>query len=376
MKYPVANPDLNGNESQYVMDALSSSWISSQGPFLGRFERMVADYVGVANAVAVVNGTAALHLALMALRVMPGDEVIVPSLTYVATANAVRYCGGTPVFADSDPASWCIDPDSVARLITARTRGIIAVHLFGQPCDMEALRDLADRHNLWLVEDAAEALGAEDQESRVGSLGDLATFSFFGNKTVTTGEGGMVVTDRHDLAQQIRLLCNQGTDPAQRYWHPVMGYNYRMTNVAAAIGVAQMERLDAFLACRRSLVRRYRQRLRTLDLVLPADIAHTVHGNWMFGVLVSDQRWRDPLMSALAACGVETRPFFYPTHHLPMYRNGRIDGNCSVACDLSRRGLCLPTSSVLSETDANIIAGRFIAALANVSTMGSQARAA
>jgi perosamine synthetase len=363
MTYRVAQPDLSGNEERYVLDALQSTWISSQGPYLKRFERQVADYVGVPYAVATANGTVALHLAMLALDVGPGDEVIVPSLTYVATANAVRYCGATPVFADSDPASWCVSVRSVEKLITPRTRGIIVVHLFGQPCDMAALTDLAKAHRLWIVEDAAEALGTQYGRARAGGMSDVATFSFYGNKTVTTGEGGMVVTPRADLAARVRLLHQQGRDANRSYWHDVLGYNYRMTNLAAAIGVAQMERLDEFLARRRRLVERYRQRLRDVDVTLPADIPDTVHGNWMFGLLVSEATRRDELMRALAERHVETRPFFHPVHEFPMYAGCRTDEGCPVACDLGGRGVCLPTSSMFGEDDADVIADHVLAAL-------------
>src|SRR5262245_36008667 len=363
MTYRGAVPDLSGNEERYVLNALQSTWISSQGPYLKRFERQVADYVGVPYAVATANGTVALHLAMLALDVGPGAEVIVPSLTYVATANAVRYCGATPVFADSDPVSWCVSVRSVKKLITRRTRGIIVVHLFGQPCDMAALTDLAKAHRIWIVADAEEAVGTEYRRARAGGMSDVATFSFYGNKTVTTGEGGMVVTPRADLAARVRLLHQQGRDANRSYWHDVLGYNYRMTNLAAAIGVAQMERLGEFLVRRGRLVERYRQRLRGLDLTLPAVIPDTVHGNWMFGILVPDAVLRDELMGALAECHVETRPFFHPVHEFPMYAGCRTDNGCPIACDLGRRGVCLPTSSMFAEVDADVIADHVMAAL-------------
>ena len=258
---PVAAPALDGNEKAYVLDCLESTWISSTGKYLDRFEADFAEFCGVRHAVACSNGTTALHLALVALGVGPGDEVIVPTLTFVATANTVTYCGARPVFVDIDAETWYIDPAAIEAKITPRTKGIIAVHLFGHPADMKAIGTVASRHGLWVMEDAAQAHGAEIGGRRTGSLGDIATFSFFGNKIITTGEGGMVTTSDDDLAKRMRLLRTHGMDPDRRYWHPVIGYNYRMTNVTAAIGVAQLERVQWQLARRQELAGWYRDAL-------------------------------------------------------------------------------------------------------------------
>ncbi|HEX5576551.1 MAG TPA: DegT/DnrJ/EryC1/StrS aminotransferase family protein, partial [Gemmatimonadales bacterium] len=228
---PVAAPMLVGNEKAYVLDCLDSSWISSAGQYVSRFEAAFADFCGVKHAVACCNGTAALHVALSALGVGPGDEVIVPTLTFVATANAVIQCGARPVFVDSEPETWNIDPALIEAKITPRTKGIIVVHLYGHPAEMESIVSTARRHGLFVVEDAAEAHGAEHNGRRVGSLGDVGIFSFFGNKIITTGEGGMVTTSDDTLAARVRQLKAQGIDPNRRYWYPVIGYNYRMTNV-------------------------------------------------------------------------------------------------------------------------------------------------
>ena len=352
LRYPIAAPDLSGNEIAYVNQCLQSSWISSQGEFVEAFEHAVADFSGCRHGISTCNGTAALHLALVALGVGPGDEVIVPTLTFVATANAVKYCGAEPVFADSDPDTWCVSIDSVARLITPRTKGIIPVHLYGQPCAMDQLRALAERHGLWVLEDAAEALGATYQDRPVGSFGVAATLSFFGNKTIVTGEGGMVVTNDDALASRLRLLRGQGMDPQRRYWHTTLGFNYRMTNVAAAIGLAQMERLPWFLAQRRRLDRFYRSQLQEVsEITWHEPVGESEHSHWMVAALLQKSERRENLFEKMAQNGIETRPFFQPVHHFPMYLNAVSDDGCPVACNLSRRGFCLPTASYLSESD-------------------------
>jgi perosamine synthetase len=359
MRYRLAAPDLSGNELAYVSECVRSTWVSSLGPFVSEFEARVAEFAGARHAISTCNGTVALHLALSALGIGPDDEVIVPSLTYVASANAVRYCGATPVFADVDPQTWCIAPASVERLLTPRTRAILPVHLYGQPCDMEALGAIARSHQLGVVEDAAEALGAQHGGRPVGALGDVGTFSFFGNKIVTTGEGGMVLTNDDLLAQRLRLLRNQGMDTGRRYWHPVLGYNYRMTNVAAALGVAQMERVGQFLADRRQIADWYHERLRGVErLVLPREAPGTRHVFWLYSLLVAQAQERDALMEGLAERGVETRPFFYPIHQFPMYRDCRSDAGCPVACDVASRGISLPSSSYLKEGDVEFIAAQ------------------
>jgi perosamine synthetase len=358
MRYRVAAPDLSGNESAYVNECLRSTWISSNGPFIGKFEASIANYTNTRHAIATCNGTVALHLALTGLGVGPGDEVIVPSLTFVATANAVIYCGATPVFADSETDTWCLSIQSVARLLSPRTRAIIPVHLYGHPCDMGPLLEFARRKGLWVIEDCAEALGATYEGRPLGSFGTASTFSFYGNKLVTTGEGGMVVTNDDGLAERLRLLRGQGMDPQRRYWHPIVGFNYRMTNVAAALGLAQMERIERLLHDRKQVAAWYNERLGNLGfLVLPVEAAGASSAFWMYSVLTPNNAWRDSLMADLAEKGIETRPFFYPVHEFPMYQSCRNDNNCRTARDLSYRGLSLPTSSYLQKEDIEVIAG-------------------
>lgn len=357
MRYPVAKPDLSGNELAYVTDCLNSTWISSTGRYLAEFESRFAQSHAVANAIATCNGTVALHLALAALGVQPGDEVIVPTLTYIATANAVTYCGAAAVFADCEPDTWCISIDSIERLINKRTKGIIPVHLYGHPCEMQHLLELANRYGLWVVEDCAEALGATFANRPVGSTATMGVFSFFGNKIITTGEGGMVTTQDSALANRLRLLRGQGMDPNRRYWHPVVGFNYRMTNVAAAIGLAQVERLDQLIADRKRIAGWYARRLvRSPAITLPIQKPPAENVFWLYSILIDAADQRDRAMLELAKKGIETRPFFYPVHQFPMYVNHRADRGCPIASGIAARGISLPTSSYLAEADVEAIA--------------------
>jgi perosamine synthetase len=360
---PVAEPAFVGNEQRYVNECLESTWISSNGEFLDRFEAECAQFTETRHAVACSNGTTALHLALMALGLGPGDEVLVPTFTYVATANAVAYCGARPVLVDSEPRSWNIDPALLEAKITPRTRGIIGVHIYGHPADWSPLRELAAKHALFVVEDAAQAHGARYHGAPAGSLGDIATFSFFGNKIVTTGEGGVAVTSDEALARKMRLLRSQGMDPQRRYWFPIMGYNYRMTNVAAAIGVAQLERLDWHVGRRREVAQWYGEMLADAPVVLQPELDGVVNAFWMTSALLPEGINRDELMRRLRNDGIETRPFFYPCHHLPMYESAGPDTQFPVADDVSRRGFNLPSSAKLTRDDAAYICERLQKAL-------------
>jgi perosamine synthetase len=361
----VAQPVFGGKEKEYVMECLESGWISSIGSFIGEFEERFASYCGSAHGIATNNGTTALHLALAAAGVRPGDEVIVPTLTYIASANAVRYCGAIPVFVDSEPRTMNMDPDLIAAKITPRTKAIIAVHLYGHPVDMDPVLELAGRHGLLVIEDAAESHGAEYKGRRTGSLGTAATFSFYGNKTVTTGEGGMVTTSDSALGERLRLLRGQGMDPARRYWFNEVGFNYRMTNVAAAIGLAQMEQLEGFLRRRVAIAAGYTQLLRPLDgvMVLPCEQPWARHSHWSYAIVLRKSAGpdRDCLMKLLEADGIETRPVFYPMHQMPPYAEP--EGRYPVADELSRRGICLPMHAALTDDDIEYIAASLKARL-------------
>jgi perosamine synthetase len=357
-------PTLDGRETEYVMECLQSSWISSNGRFIGDFEAAVAKFIGVRHAVAVNNGTTALHLALVAAGVGPGDAVLVPSLTYIASANAVTYCGARPVFVDSERDTLNLDPGALEAKITPRTRAIMPVHLYGHPVDMDPVIEVARRHGLMIIEDAAEAIGARYKGRSVGALGTCATFSFYGNKIVTTGEGGMVVTNDDGLAERLRLYRGQGMDPARRFWFPVIGYNYRMTNVAAAIGLAQMERVEAHLAARRRLAEGYRRRLEALgaQIRLPVERPWAEHVYWMYTVLLGDhvEVERDAVMAAMQSDGIETRPVFYPMHILPPYAES---GGYPNADWCAARGLSLPSHGGLTDDDLDRVAASLARAL-------------
>ncbi|MGF6166574.1 perosamine synthetase [Pseudomonas moraviensis] len=362
----VAQPKLAGNERKYVLDCLDTNWISSNGKYIGAFEESFAAFCGVKHAIATNNGTTALHLALVVLDLQPGDEVIIPTVTYIATANAVRYCGATPVLVDVCADTMNIDPQAIESKITAKTKGIIPVHLYGHPAQMDVVNEIARKHNLWVVEDAAEAHGAEVKGSKVGSLGTCATFSFFGNKIVTTGEGGMITTNDDELAAKLRLFRGQGMDPKRRYWFPVVGYNYRMTNIQAAIGLAQMENIDTALADRDRLAGWYNEALADLagKIVLPTEASWAKQVFWMYNIFLSDgdEHKRDEVMQKLDAMGIETRPVFYPMHVLPPYME---DSTYPVADLWSGRGINLPTHQDLTQDDIIRIAASLREVLAD-----------
>jgi perosamine synthetase len=346
-KIPIYQPSLDGNEKKYVNECLDSTWISSKGRFIPEFEQQFAVRTGVKHAASVCNGTVALHLALVALGIGPGDEVIVPTLTYISSANAIAYTGATPVFVDSLEDTWQMDPADVRRKLTSRTRAIMAVHLYGHPCDMKALTAIAREHSLFLIEDCAEAFGSLYRGQHVGSFGDIATYSFFGNKTISTGEGGMIVTNDETLYDRSVHFKGQGLAMHRQYWHDVIGYNYRMTNICAALGLAQLERADALLARKREIADRYRTGLAGLPVTFHEETPDVRHSFWMCSVLVEDPARRDPLREALESAGIETRPLFYPIHTMPMYA-ARFQRH-PVAESLGWRGINLPSWPGLTE---------------------------
>lgn len=338
---PVYQPSLSGNEKEYVNECLDSTWISSKGKFVNLFETAVAEYVGTRYAAAVCNGTVAIHLALAALGIGSGDEVIVPTLTYIASVNPIVMVGAIPVFADSQRDTWQIDPEDIKRKITPKTRAIIVVHLYGYPADMKTIMEIAQQHDLFVIEDCAEAFGSLIGDQHVGSFGDMATFSFYGNKTITTGEGGMVLTNDGTLYDRTSRLKGQGLAKYRTYWHDVIGYNYRMTNICAAIGLAQMEQVDQLIAKKLALAACYDELVRPLPIETHSQLNTNIrHTYWMYSILVPEGV-RDIIMQKLAQVGIETRPVFYPIHTMPMYaaRYARY----KVAEEISRRGINLPS---------------------------------
>jgi perosamine synthetase len=351
---PVYQPDLRGNERAYVDECLTSNWISSKGEFIGRFETAFAQYSGTGFAASVSNGTVALHVALVALGIGPGDEVIVPTLTYIASVNAIRYVGATPVFCDSEKEGWQACPVSIRGKITPKTRAIMAVHLYGAAVDMDAVCAIAHEHDLLVIEDCAEAIGTMHGGKHVGTFGDIATFSFFGNKTISTGEGGMVTSLNQTLHERVVHLKGQGLAAHRQYWHDAIGYNYRMTNICAAIGVAQLERVDDFLENKRRVADGYRRRLADAQVSFQGQSAKCTHSHWMVAVAVEDGKHRDPLREHLAEAGIETRPVFFPVHTMPMY--SQRFHSFPVAEDIARRGVNLPSWPGLTEDQLDRIA--------------------
>lgn len=359
----VAAPTLIGNEKAYVLDCLDSNWISSNGKYIELFETQFADFCQARYALSCSNGTVALHLALLALGIGQGDEVLVPTLTYVATANAVMYCGATPVFVDSEYNTWNIDPNLIESKINTNTKAIIVVHLYGCPVELTPILEIAQKYNLWVIEDAAEAHGAEYKEQKVGVIGDIGTFSFYGNKIITTGEGGMVVTNNEQFAQKMRQLKGQGMDLNRRYWFPIIGYNYRMTNIAAAIGLGQLEKIDWHIERRRQIAHQYKSRLFGIPGICFQDERSWVKAvYWMSSIVLSKDAAisRDRLMEKLFEMGIETRPFFFPMHTLPIYKNQINSQNYPIADLLSATGINLPSSANLSSQDIDYICDRII----------------
>jgi perosamine synthetase len=349
----VAEPSLSGRELEYVVEAVSSGWISSLGPFVATFEEELAKAAEAKHALAVANGTVGLHLALAAAGIGPGDEVIVPSFTFVASAAAVRYVGADPVLADVDPRHWCLDPEDVKRRVTSRTRALMPVHIYGHPCDMDALQSIADEHDLVVIEDAAEALGARYRGRAAGALGDIGAFSFYGNKLITTGEGGAVLIDDDVLADRARILRDHAMDPTRRYWHEEIGFNFRLTNVQAAIGVAQLERLDELLQRKRAIAERYTAGLSDVPgLQLQEELEWAQSSWWMFTVLVRPEfgRDRDELAAELRTARVDSRPAFVALHELPHLRT---DDPLPVSEEIGRLGLTLPSGTTLTDDDVD-----------------------
>lgn len=359
---PVNTPRLDGNEAKYLAECIETGWISSEGPFIGQFEKGMAEYVGRRHGVAVCNGTAALELAVAALELGDGDEIIMPTFTIISCALAAVRRGCKPVLVDCDPITWNMDVSAIEEKISARTRAIMVVHIYGLPVDMDPVLALARKHGVAIIEDAAEMHGQSYRGRACGSFGDISTFSFYPNKHVTTGEGGMVLTDDDRLAERCRSLRNLCFIPEQRFVHYELGYNFRMTNLQAALGLAQLERLDAFAERKRAIGRRYSEQLADLPMLeLPAagaDYAESIY--WVYGVVLSDTiAPRDAAwcMKALGQRGIGTRPFFFPMHEQPVFRarGWYADERYPVAERLARRGLYLPSGLGLSDAEVDAV---------------------
>jgi len=345
-KIPVAEPEIGEEELKKVMEAVKSGWVSSKGPFIEEFEKSFSSYIGAKHGVATSNGTTALHLALSALGIGRGDKILVPSLTFVAVANAVTYTGAEPIFIDSHPEYWCIDPSKIEEKIDSQTKAIIVVHLYGHPCDMDEIMHIAEDHKLHVIEDCAEAHGAEYKGRKVGSFGIVSCFSFYGNKIITTGEGGMCLTNDEELAEKMRILEDHGMNPDKKYWHDVIGFNYRMTNLQAALGVAQLEKIHLLINKKRQIAITYKKLLQDLSSVtLAPEMPWAKNVYWLYSVLVK-KALRDKIIEHLERQGIESRPFFYSIHILPPYKHSL---TLPVAEELSAKGLNLPSGPRLSE---------------------------
>lgn len=354
---PVSTPFLTDEAKTLVMQCLDSGWISSQGAFVEAFEGAFARHIGAKYAISVTSGTAALHLALLAAGVGAGDEVIVPDLTFAATANAVLLCGAKPVLCAVSEKQWTIDIDDLTAVVSDKTKAIIPVHLYGNPADMDKILRFAERYKLCVIEDCAESLGATLNDKHMGTFGDMGCYSFFANKLLSTGEGGMVTTNDGPLAQRLRILRDHGMNPEKRYWHEVAGLNYRMTNIQAAIGVSQLKVFDEFYATRQQQEAQYYARLSEHKSII---FKETLHGaqpvNWLMSIIVdSDNKAISnlSLQEALRENGIDSRPFFYPLHIQPPYRDDR--DILQRTTSLANRGLSLPTYVGLTEQQIDFI---------------------
>ena len=355
--FPISKPSITELEERYVTDAVRSGWVSSIGEYVNRFENGFADYCGVSHAVTVSNGTAAIHLALMALDIGIGDEVIIPDLSFIATANAVIMAGARPVFCDVESETLCIDPKCIEVLITPKTKAIMPVHLYGHPSDMKTIMAIAEKHQLYVIEDAAEAHGASIDSKRVGGFGDCATFSFYGNKNMTTGEGGMITSNNKDLIDRCSVLRDHAMSATKRYWHNELGFNYRLTNLQSALGCAQLERAAELLDARKSIFELYQECLGSVSgLSINRTKTGMTNSYWMICLEIEglNEASRDILMFKLKSRGIDTRPYFYPMSSMPHLEIYTLS-DTPVTKKISDKGLNLPTYIGLKKADIDYI---------------------
>ena len=357
---PVCIPFIGEKELEYVVDCIKTNWISSKGKYVEEFERRFAEYCGCKYGISTTSGTTALHLALASLGIRNGDEVIIPAFTMISTANAVVYCGAKPVLVDAEPETWNMDVDQIAEKVTSRTKAIMPVHIYGHPCDMDPILEIAEDHNLYVIEDAAEAHGAEYKGRKAGGIGDVGCFSFYANKIITTGEGGMVVTNDKKVAERAMMLKDLAFSKERRFSHTDLGFNYRMTNIQAAIGLAQLEKIDELVERRRKNAMLYNKLLEDVEGVrLPVEKEWAKNVYWMYSIIIEDDfgMSRDELMKELAKRGIETRTFFIPMHQQPVFQKmGLFKGErYPVAEEISRKGMYLPSSSGLKEEEIEFI---------------------
>ncbi len=347
---PVCEPVLLGNEKQYVMDCLDTVWISSLGKYIPLFEEAFSRYCGVKHGVACSSGTAGLHMAMEVLGIGPGDEVIIPNFTIIVSANVIIMVGAKPVLVDVDPETWCLDPEKIEEAITERTRAIMVVHMYGHPCDMDPINEIAKRYGLFVVEDCCQSHGAMYKGKMTGSLSDISVFSFYGNKMITCGEGGMLLTNNDAYAEKAQIYRNNGFEEP-RFIHKIRGMNYRFTNIQAAIGLAQTEKLDWAVERKREIAKTYLELLQDFEqITLPVEHSWAKNVYWMFSILINESfgMTKNAVMAALKEKGVDTRSFFYPVSQQPAFqredpRFPDIYGSWPVSDDLGRSGLYLPS---------------------------------
>lgn len=356
---PISRPSITEKEIAYGTEAIRSTWVSSLGKYIDEFEKNFAAFCDAKFGIALMNGTVAIQLSLEASGIKAGDEVIVPDLSFVATANAVLYLGAIPVFVDIDPVNLCMDPVRMEAAITSRTRAIIPVHLYGHPADMVSIMKIAGRHDLIVIEDAAEAHGATVNGKKVGSWGQCATFSFYGNKNITTGEGGMITTNDEKLYKRCRFLRDHAMSPDKRYWHPEKGYNFRMTNIQAALGCAQLERIEEIMQAKQRIFKSYSTALKGSSVQLNQTNAWATNAYWLITARIKNlsEEKRDLLILELKKRGVDSRPFFYPMSALPYLPD---TSNTPVTYQVFKEGINLPTYVDLTEDDIQFVCGHLL----------------
>jgi perosamine synthetase len=356
---PISQPSITQKEIDYVTDAIKSGWVSSLGKYIDLFEEKFASYCGTKYAVAASNGTTALHLVLVSLGIKADDEIIIPDLTFIATGNAVKYIGAKVITVDVDEDTLCISPEAIRKAISSKTKAIIPVHLNGHPANMEEINKIAKENNLFVVEDAAEAHGAEFNGQKVGSLSNAGIFSFYGNKIITSGEGGMITTNSKELYKKMRYLRDHAMSKDKKYWHTEVGFNYRMTNLQAALGVAQFERIDEILLKRKELFEYYQERLKNVQgikLNYKASWAKNVY--WLISIEIDGyiESQRDEFIQKLKTKNIDSRPYFYPLSDMPMYENA----DTPMTHKVYQRGLFLPSYFDITKDEVNYICKEII----------------
>ncbi len=371
---PIYEPYLRGNELSYINECIQTGWISSQGKFVKEFEKRFAEFLKVPYALSTSNGTTALHLALTVMNIGKGDEVIVPDFTFAASINSIIYTGAKPILIDVNKESFNIDISLIEGKITPRTKAIMPVHLYGNPCEMDEILSLAKKYKLKIIEDAAESFGSEYKGIKTGTIGDIGCFSFFGNKTITTGEGGMIVFKDEELYNKAKILRDHGMLPEKRYWHQYVGYNYRMTNMQAAVGVAQLEKAEEIIEKKIKIGKMYRRVLENIPgIKLVEDKPDISNTYWLFSIITEKEMgWdKNKIQQKLLDNGIETRNLFYPLHIMPPYK--KFLSHCEkfpVSEYLSENGFSLPSSTLINETDIMEIA-KIISETYEISTMSN-----